>query len=155
MTQSWGFFARRMWRTSLRLYIPNSSGGVLYSLEWDDAILDTGSPVHVIPGRAPSFDSPGEARLVERIGVELTESGNRKVNIELPHSGLFPMPIGGVEAKPRVRFEFWGRLQSRQIPMLGEAPFIIMDTTHPIISVGQCLEDGGQFLLEHGRFQVR
>lgn len=152
----WGRFASRKWSTPLSVSLPTNSGNELRTFEWSDAILDTGSPVHVLPGIAPACLDRSTAKPVERIRVKVRLGGGSELeSFEIRYGDYFPIPIGGVEAAPLFRLEFWATFYARAIPMLNDAPFVFMDVPHPIISVGQCLENGGRFVFEQRRFLAR
>lgn len=153
--ETWGIFTHRKWRTALRVSFPQPGGSVV-SFAWSSAILDTGSPVHILPGRAPSHADVGSIRSLGMVEVSIYHpSQSECVGLCLPSSGLFPIPIGGVEGLPMFRFEFWARMQADGVPNIGDTPFIVMDTPFPILSVGQLVEHGGRFTFERGRFTVR
>lgn len=153
--ESWGIFAHRKWRTALRVSFPQPGGNVI-SFEWADAILDTGSPVHILPGRAPSHADASSVRNLGLLNVELYRAaGQPCANIRLPSIGLFPLPIGGVEGLPMFRFEFWARMQAERVPDIGDTPCIVMDTPIPILSVGQLVEHGGRFTFERNKFTAQ
>lgn len=156
MTQEpWGIFAHRKWRTTLRASFPQPGGAVI-SFEWPQAVLDTGSPVHILPGRAPSLTDAGAARALGLVDITLYRPAQPEHTfIRLPSTGLFPIPIGGVEGLPMFRFEFWARMQADGIPNIRDTPCIVMDTPFPILSVGQLVEHGGRFTFERNRFSVR
>lgn len=152
----WGRFARRKWCTPLRISLPTSSGNEFRSFEWSDAILDTGSPVHVLPGIAPACIDRSTAKPVERVYVKVRPGGESGLEtVEFRYGDYFPIPIGGIETRPLFRLEFWATFYALHIPMLNDAPFVFMDVPHPIISVGQCLEQGGRFVFEYSRFSAR
>lgn len=129
---------------------------MVVSIEWPNAVLDTGSPVHILPGQAPFHTDVGSIRnlgLVNVAAYHPTES--ERVTIALPATELFPIPIGGVKGMPLFRFEFWARMQADGVPNIGDTPCIVMDTPFPILSAGQLVEHGGRFTFERDRFSVR
>lgn len=155
-SESWGIFAHRKWQTELSVSFPSPSGTTLRSFLWPGAIIDTGSPTHIIPGRAATYTDETHARYQQFVDVTLhTVTRAEPISLVLPHNGFFPIPIGGVESLPVFRFEFWGHLYCPAIPALGDSPFIIMDVPAPIISVGQCLEEAREFRFTRHGFSVR
>jgi len=150
-----GRFDRLKWRTVLSAEFPGAMGDRESSYSWDDAVLDTGSPVHVLPGASASFLTPEQLRSIERAPVHLQLNAFTTEILSLPCVGMYSTPIGGVEGTPRWRHLFWALLDIPGIPNLDFVPVIFMDIPHPIISVGLCVESGMSFTFDANGFSVR
>ena len=153
--KGYGIFDRLKWRTQLSAEFPGAIGGQKTSYTWEDAVLDTASPVHVLPGASTSFLTPEQLRSIERTAVHIQLTSSKTEILSLLCAGMHATPIGGVEGTPRWRHLFWAMLEVPGIPNLDFAPVIFMDIPHPIISVGLCVKSGMRFTFDANGFSVR
>lgn len=148
-------FENLKWRTPLSASFPLFRGRFSRPYTWDDAVLDTASPVHVLPGSCPSFSASEHVRTVAQVPVRIRLPHEATDTVSIPSHETHPYPIGGVEGTFRWRLLFWTVLDIPGIPDLDFAPVIFMDIPHPIISVGLCVKSGMRFTFDANGFSVR
>jgi len=149
-----GTFDGLKWRTPLSAAFPRTTGHRDAVYTWRDAVLDTASPVHILPGTCPTLRAREDARADAELQVRLNLKANQEV-VSLVSHEIYHKPIGGVEGVPRWRYLFWTVLDIPGIPNLDFAPVIFMDIPHPIISVGLCVETGMRFTFDARGFSAR
>lgn len=151
--RSYGEFRHLKWLTPLDVAFPSPASGI--SHHWTNAILDTGSPVHILPGRCDSLEDLEVMRATDPIPVRLRNPlGILEDPVMLPFHDVTRTPIFGAESAPRHRYEFWAIFDARGIPRLDFVRVIVMDIPAPIISVGLCVEEGMRFHFDSHGFSI-
>lgn len=153
--KQFGRFDHLKWRCALTASFPGSIGGKNSGYTWQNAVLDTASPIHALPGSGASFPDVAQLRDFEKALVEIRLTPSTAEVLSISCNGMYPAPIGGIEAVPQWRQTFLAVLEVPGISQLDFAPVIFMDIPHPIISVGLCVKSGMRFTFDANGFSVR